>query len=41
MAHSLQEFLNAATADTIRCNNQFQISITTGYADLDAEAENV
>lgn len=41
MAHSLQEFLNAATADTIRCTNQFQISITTGYADLDAEAENV
>ena len=40
MAHSLQEFLNAATADTIRCTNQFQISITTGYSDIDAEMEN-
>lgn len=41
MARSLEEFLNAATSDTIRCNNQFQINITTGYADIDAEMENV
>ena len=40
MAHSLSEFLTAATGDTIRCTNQFQISITTGYSDLDAEMEN-
>lgn len=39
MAHSLQEFLTQATSDTIRCTNQFQISITTGYSDLDAEME--
>lgn len=41
MAHSLQEFLTAATSDTVRSTNQFQISITTGYPDLDAEVENV
>lgn len=40
MAHSLAEFLNAANADTIRCTNQFQINITTGYSDLDAQMEN-
>ena len=40
MAHSLAEFLNAANADTIRCTNQFQISITTGYGDLDSQMEN-
>ena len=40
MAHSLQEFLNAANADTIRCTNQFQITITTGYSDIDAQMEN-
>ena len=40
MAHSLQEFLTAATADTIRCTNQFQITITTGYSDIDAQMEN-
>lgn len=39
MAHNLQEFLNAATSDTIRCTNQFQISITTGFADIDAQME--
>lgn len=39
MAHSLQEFLNLANSDTIRCTNQFQISITTGYSDLDAQME--
>lgn len=41
MARSLDEFLNAATADTIRCTNQFQISIVTGYSDVDAEMDKV
>lgn len=41
MAHSLEEFLNAAHADNVRCTNQFQINITTGYSDLDAEMEQV
>ena len=41
MAKSLQLFLDAINSDTIRCTNQFQISITTGYSDLDAEIENV
>lgn len=40
MAQPLQRFLDAATSDTIRCTNQFQISITTGYPDLDNEMEN-
>lgn len=40
MAHSLQEFLTACNSDTIRCTNQFQISITTGYSDIDAQMEN-
>lgn len=40
MAHSLQEFLNAVNSDTIRCTNQFQITIVTGYSDLDQEIEN-
>lgn len=39
MAHSLEEFLNAAHADNIRCTNQFQISITTGHADIDTMME--
>lgn len=39
MAHSLQEFLNAVNSDTIRCTNQFQISITTGFPDIDAMME--
>lgn len=39
MAHSLAEFLSKANSDTIRCTNQFQINITTGYSDLDAQIE--
>lgn len=35
MAHALNEFLAAATADTIRCTNQFEIEVTSGYADVD------
>lgn len=40
MAHSTAEFLAAVNSDTIRVSNQFQINITTGYADIDAEMEN-
>ena len=36
MAHSLEEFLAKANSDTIRCTNQFQINITTGYDDIDS-----
>ena len=34
MAHSLNEFLAAATADTIRCTNQFEIELNTGDEEL-------
>ena len=40
MAHSLAEFLNAVNSDTIRVSNQFQLNITTGYADIDAQMQN-
>lgn len=40
MAHSLAEFLEAVNSDTIRVSNQFQLNITTGYSDIDAEMEN-
>lgn len=36
MARSLQEFLNATNANTIRANNQFEVEVYTGYPDLDA-----
>lgn len=39
MAHSLQEFLNAANSNTIRANNQFELSITSGYNDIDKVLE--
>lgn len=35
MAHSLQEFLNAATSDTIRCTNTFELECISGYPDVD------
>lgn len=41
MAHSLAEFLNAATADTIRCTNQYELEATSGYSDVDAILEGV
>lgn len=41
MANSLEQFITQCTSDTIRVTNQFQISITTGYGDIDAEMENV
>ena len=36
MARALNEFLAAATADTIRCTNQFEIEAISGYGDIDA-----
>ena len=36
MAHSLQEFLQAATSDTIRNTNTFEIECSSGYDDVDA-----
>lgn len=33
--HSLQEFLNATDANTIRVNNQFEVEAYTGYSELD------
>lgn len=36
MAHTLQDFLNAATGDTIRCTNQYELEATSGYSDIDA-----
>ena len=39
MAQPLQRFISELNSDTIRNTNQFQISITTGYSDLDAEME--
>lgn len=40
MAHSLQEFLTVVNSDTVRASNTFQINITTGYPDIDAEMQN-
>lgn len=36
MAHSLQDFLQAASGDTIRCTNQYELEATSGYSDIDA-----
>ena len=36
MAHPLSEFLQAATSDTIRCNNTFEIEASSGYSDVDS-----
>lgn len=41
MAHSIQEFLQRATADTIRCTNQYEVEATSGYQEIDAILENV
>lgn len=41
MAHSLQEFLQAATSDTIRNTNTFEIEASSGYDDVDAIIEKV
>lgn len=39
MAHSLQEFLNAANSNTIRANNQYEVMATSGYTDIDKVLE--
>ena len=36
MAYSLQDFLAQANANTIRANNQYELMITSGYADVDS-----
>lgn len=41
MARSLQEFLNAATSDTIRCTNQFELEYVSGISEVDALMEDV
>ena len=41
MARSLQEFLNAATSDTIRCTNQFELEYVSGIPEVDALMEDV
>lgn len=35
MATAINEFLAAATADTIRANNQYEVRCTSGYSDID------
>lgn len=40
MARSLAQFLAAATSDTIRCTNTFEIEASSGYSDIDAVLEN-
>ena len=36
MANALEEFLNAANSNTIRCTNQFELFCTSGYTEIDA-----
>lgn len=35
MARALNEFLAAATSNTIRCNNQYEIMATSGISEID------
>lgn len=37
--NSLQKFLNAASSDTIRCTNQFELQWVTGIQEIDALME--
>ena len=39
--NSLQKFLNAASSDTIRCTNQFEVQWVTGIQELDALMQDV
>jgi hypothetical protein len=41
MARALNEFLAAATADTIRCTNQFEVEAISGYSDIDAVLKDI
>ena len=36
MANSVQDFLQRATSDTIRCTNTFELEAMSGYDDIDA-----
>ena len=35
MATALNQFLNAATANNVRCNNQWEAEFISGYDDVD------
>lgn len=39
MARALNEFLDAATQNTLRANNQYEVIATSGYADIDKVLE--
>lgn len=39
MATPINKFLEAATADTIRANNQYEVRCTSGYSDIDKVLE--
>lgn len=39
MATSIEEFLNAASSNTIRANNQWEAVFTSGYNEIDAVLE--
>lgn len=39
MAREVQQFLNAATNETIRCTNQFEIELVSGVPEIDALME--
>lgn len=41
MANSVQQFLQAATSDTIRNTNTFEIEATSGYDDIDAVIQKI
>lgn len=41
MARALSEFLNAATNETIRCTNQFEVEFVSGIPEVDAVMEDV
>lgn len=40
MANALSQFLTAATADTIRCTNQFEVEAQSGYSEVDSVLKN-
>lgn len=40
MATAYEKFLNLATSDTIRCNNQYEIFPTSGDSDIDEVLQN-
>lgn len=41
MANSVQQFLNAATNETIRCTNQFEVEFVSGIPEVDAVMQDV